>query len=257
MVGVVYMWWMRSFVRAGLLWVVVMVCRVDAAVLYQQTAGVLAFEAESDVVLTPGPTGSNFSVITSSSGVKVLPVGSNAVGGAIYAHRVATAENGYATYQLAFTSDGTYHLYARYSFFEVSTNTGYGNEDSYYSPTSWGQAPTMEGAWNNESLGTYDYHPLTKPNEGMVFLWDKGASTYVISGASEASPVVVDFTVRVREGGVALDRFVFTTTTYALTSNQSAALDEIVSVPEPGKAVLGLLGLLGICVRRRRGSPQV
>ncbi|TLD70673.1 PEP-CTERM sorting domain-containing protein [Phragmitibacter flavus] len=225
---------------------------LNAAVLQQQMAGVLAFEAESFSTLINGPTGSNFSIITTTSGVKPLPANTNAVGAAIYANRSGGAEDAFATYQLAFTSNGTYNLYARYSFYEVSTNTDYGQEDSYYSPTAFGQAATTTGSWSAEFLSFGGYHPTNNPNEGAFFLWDAGLSTYVITGASEADPVMVTFTIRMREGGTALDRFVLTTTPQTIANGLSSTLDAMVSVPEPGRAVMVMLGALGLVLVRRR-----
>lgn len=233
--------------------VVMMACKLNAAIIYQQETGVLAFEAEDSPSLSTIGSGSMFHVITTSTGVRTLPADTQAVGGSgIYAHRTG-GEVGFATYQLAFTSDGNYYLYARYSNMEVSDNSGYGNEDSYYSPKVFNQPPsTVESEWNNESLSAQGHSPLLNPNDGKYFYWDKGASSYSITGASEESPVFVEFTIRIREGGVVLDRFVFSTTNYTLSGGVNTALDAIVSVPEPDKTVLSALALMGLIMGRRR-----
>jgi hypothetical protein len=242
---------MKILIRCGILATMLVALKLDAAVLQQMTSGVLAFEAEDFSSLTTGATGSAYSVITTSSGAKNLPAGTEAVGSGLFASRVGASEDGFVTYQLSFTSNGTYYLYTRYSFFEVSGNNEYYQEDSYYSPTAFGQAANTSGTWNNESLSVLDYTPNGNPNEGRYFLWDQGTSTYTVTGASVDNPFTTTFTVRMREGGVVFDRFVFTTTFQTLTAGRSDVLDGIASVPEPARAMLIVLGGMMMVIRRR------
>lgn len=236
----------------------------QAATLIQQQAGVFAFEAEDYSSLT----GSNWSLITTTSGLKTLPDGSNANGSALYAHNGGNP-NSFATYDLQFTSSGTYYIYTKYSMYDRATSVppSYGNEDSFYLPRDFSIAAAVGGGadvdWFSQHIPSNGNSPDNNPNEGMFFYWDEGQLsgtstaplTFTITGASEATPVNVTFTVGNREGGVALDRFIFSTTRLnsSITSGNSTTLDGIASVPEPSRAVLllagGMMALLG---RRRR-----
>lgn len=231
------------------------------AVLLQQTAGVLAFEAEDYTTLT----GSNWSTITTTTGLKTIPDGSNAVGNAVYAHNGGTP-NSFVTYNLAFTSDGTYYVFTKYSMYDraASTPPGYGNEDSFYLPRVFGlAAATGAGAdtdWFTQGLSSQGHLPADSatpnPNEGKFFYWDQGQFsgsstaplTFTITGASVNNPVAVTFTIGNREAGVAIDRFVFST----IASGNSTVLDGIASVPEPSRLGFCLLACLGLISRRRR-----
>jgi hypothetical protein len=231
------------------------------AVLLQQQAGYLAFEAEDYSVLTSAA----YEVITTTSGTVTLPANTNAQGGALYNHNAPTA---YATYNLAFTTDGTYYLYSRYSMFNrtVSTPTdSYGNEDSFYTASAFNLATnTTLSSWDTQHLNTAGYSPATTPNEGQFFFWDEAnasdvaglpvpdARTFIIDGASEATPVEVTFSVRIREPGVALDRFAFVDSEQTLTGSNSTYLNGLQSAPEPSRALMLLAGLWAVAWRRRR-----
>lgn len=230
------------------------------ATLLQQEAGVLAFEAENYTSLT----GNNWSVITTDSGIKTLPQGTNAVGSALY-NNAGGNLNSYATYELQFTHDGEYFLYTRYSMYDRTNPESYGNEDSFFLPRAFNQ-PAAPGAgadtdWYVQTLSGRGHNPTTNPNEGLYFYWDQaqiGANSsdpvhsYTISGASVENPVTVTFTVATREQGVTLDRFIFSTSQYSMSTGQNAALDAIASVPEPSRALLILVTLGALSMRRRR-----
>lgn len=248
----------------GCLLGLLMTVHASGATFLQQEAGVLAFEAENYSSLT----GSNWSVITTDSGLKTLPEGTNAVGDALYNHSGGNL-NSYATYELQFTHDGEYFLYTRYSMYDRTTpangSASYGNEDSFFLPESFNQdavpgVPSGTG-WYVQTLSSRGYNPESNPNEGMYFLWDqaqKGAGSsdpvhsYVISGASAENPVTVTFTISNRENGVALDRFVFSTSQYSTSTGLNSSLDAIASVPEPSRALLTCLALGAVFIRRRR-----
>jgi hypothetical protein len=237
-----------------------------AATLIQSQAGTFAFEAEDYSVLT----GSQWSLITTTDGLKTIPEGSNVVGDALYTHN-GGSPNSFATYDLQFIADGTYYLYTRYSMYDRTTPTqnSYGNEDSFYLPRDFGLAADVgEGAekdWYMQGLSTQGHFPSNtatpNPNEGMYFYWDEAnitgtpssLLTFKISGASVDNPQSVTFTIGNRESGVALDRFVFSTTrlSSSISGGNSSTLDGIASVPEPSRSVL-MLAALGACILRRR-----
>lgn len=229
----------------------------SGAVLVQQNASYLAFEAEDYDSLTPSTGG--WTVVTTTTGPKLLPSDTAAVGGAaLYSQ---AGDSSYATYRLQFTSNGTYYLYSRFSFFNRNGDTSYGNEDSFNLPDVFGQGATAANGevWHEQHTGG------TFPNEGKTFFWDEankmktdganrvpdGVHTYTITGASEATPVEVTFTIRGREAGMTLDRFIFTTTQYN-PSTQNAILNDFASVPEPSRALLIAMALTMTIMRRKR-----
>lgn len=233
-----------------------------AATLLQQEAGTFAFEAEAYTATN----NANWSTISTTTGVVTLPDGSNAVGDAIY-NSGGGGLSSFVTYDLQFTHDGTYYLYTRYSMYDrvVNDAASYGNEDSFYLPRDLSVTATSGGEvdddWYNQVLSSQGHRPANhadpNPNEGMFFYWDElalsGVSTphtYIISGASEENPLDVTFTISNREGGVALDRFVFSTT--RLNGGTNSTLDGIASVPEPSRALLSFTALGFLLIRRRR-----
>jgi hypothetical protein len=238
-----------------------------AATLIQQNAGSFAFEAEDYSTLT----GSNWSTISTTTGIQTLPNGTDAVGDAIFTR--GGNLNSFATYDLQFTQDGTYYLYTRYSMYDLVVNdaASYGNEDSFFLARDFGIAAAAgagaDNDWLNQGLSNHGHRPANhanpNPNEGKFFYWDEatlsGSSTeiltYIVSGASEDNPLNLSFTISNRETGVAIDRFVFSTTRLngSISGGRSATLDGIASVPEPSRAVLCLFGL-GLLLTRRRAN---
>lgn len=238
-----------------------------AATLLQQEAGTFAFEAEDYSVTNNG----NWSTISTTSGVQTLPDGSNAIGDAIY-NSGGGAITAFVSYDLQFTTDGTYYLYTRYSMYDRTVNdaASYGNEDSFYVARDFSIAAAAgagaDNDWYTQALSNQGHRPANNvspnPNEGEFFYWDEaqfsGSSTavltYIVSGASEENPLDVTFTIANREAGVAIDRFVFSTTRLngTISSGNSAALDGIASVPEPSRALITFLGLGLLLTWRRR-----
>lgn len=233
---------------------------LNGATLVQQNPGNLAFEAEAYHTLT----GTGWTNISLSSGVKTLPAGSNVIGTAIYAN--GTGLSSFANYQMQFTSNGTYYVYARYSMYEITDTVSYGNEDSFFLPKALNQATSALGGehvdWYANHVASNGHAPTVNANEGSKFYWKQGvdsapsgtpvALVYTITGASEANPVTVTFSVAPRERGFVLDRFVFTTTPVTLTGGDSAVLNAIASVPEPSRIILLMAGVLGLMAVRRR-----
>ncbi len=246
-----------------------LVCAGQAAgvTLMQQEAGSFAFEAENYTTLT----GTNWSTITTTSGLKTIPNGSNVVGDALYTHN-SGSPNAFATYDLQFIADGTYYIYTKYSMYDRSTTTpaSYGNEDSFYLPAEFNLPAAVGGGadvdWYTQALASLGHQPsygtAPNPNEGMYFYWDEGQLsgsstsplTFVVSGASAENPLSYTFTIGNRESGVAIDRFVLSTTRLnsSITGGNSTTLDGIASVPEPSRTFLSLLALSAMGLRRRR-----
>ncbi|WP_138086970.1 hypothetical protein [Phragmitibacter flavus] len=261
--------------RFGLIWILTLVWgavqmpSVHAVVLVQQTSGQFAFEAESYTTLT----GTGWERITTTTGTKTLPGGSNAVGDALYS-RNGGSPSSFATYSLQFIADGTYYVYSRYSMYDIVSGApsppGYGNEDSFHIARDLGLAPAIGGGadvdWYAQHLSPQGHlpadSPTPNPNDGRFFYWDEaqlsGTSTnpltFTITGASATTPVDVTFSIGNREGGVTLDRFVFSTTRLntSISAGNSATLDGIASVPEPSRAVFSMVALvLAVGIRRR------
>ncbi|MEN3943325.1 PEP-CTERM sorting domain-containing protein [Prosthecobacter sp. SYSU 5D2] len=235
-----------------------------SATLLQQDAGYFAFEAEDYST----KNNANWSTISTTTGTVTLPDGTNAVGDAIY-NSGGGGLTSFVTYDLQFTTDGTYYLYTRYSMYDRTVNdaASYGNEDSFYVARNFGIDDTSGGGadvdWYNQGLSNQGHRPANNaspnPNEGQFFYWDEATlspvstvHSYVVSGASEENPLDVTFTIANREAGVAIDRFVFSTTRISLTGGNSPTLDGIASVPEPSRALLSFLALGFLLTRRRR-----
>lgn len=237
------------------------------ATLLQQEAGTFAFEAEDYSTLT----GSNWSTISTTAGQKLIPDGSNAVGDAIYANNGGSPTS-FVTYDLQFIADGTYYIYTKYSMYDRSTSDppSYGNEDSFFIARDFGIAAALGGGadtdWFAQHVPSQGHlpsdSPTPNPNEGLYFYWDEGQLsgtstsplTFVVSGASEETPLSVTFTIGNREGGLALDRFVFSTTRLNsdISGGNSTILDGIASAPEPSRGMFLLLALVGLIARRTR-----
>ena len=112
--------------------------------------------------------------------------------------------DGRLTYLLRFAAPGKYRLYLRYSLFDVTKNTDYGNEDSLILPqdsSEFGGTPTFE-----HSPSKYSNDPLNGFFEGENFVWHNTGKDYLITTAEVG--VVLAFPVDTREGGFALDRLV-------------------------------------------------
>lgn len=224
-----------------------------APLLLQENPTSLAFEAEDYTTLSS----SSYQVITQSSGSNVLPAGTNAAGSALYIH--SGAGNTYATYNLSFTADGIYYLYGRYSMYDRTDPSSYGNEDSYYTPPAFNLTADSNDITDTQHLNLQGANPTTNPNEGLYFYWDEanteGTSTprtFTIAGASTLAPVAVTFSIRSRENGVALDRFAFITTRQTITAGDSVTLNSLASAPEPSGVLLLGSGMMVIFGRRRR-----
>ena len=150
--------------------------------------------------------------------------------------------DGQLTYLLRFSDPGLYRLYLRYSLFDVSKNTDYGNEDSLILPvdvSEFGGTPSLE-----LSPSKYSNDPSNGFFEGANFVWHNTGVDYVITAAEVG--LVQRFPIDTREGGFTLDRLVLHTdpalsidlgTDGSDTNGESTDLDAA-----PDSALFGAVG---------------
>ena len=160
--------------------------------------------------------------VDNEGGVPVLPADTNASGRkALLAD--FTNEVGTATYQVTFKTAGDYFLYFHKSAFEGGQNDNgeisFGNEDSFYLSPRFGVAPRTE----EEAEDVVDFDMAgAMPGDGQWegrFGWERAQirSTkeinkllvYRVEAGDLDRPLVLQ--IRSREGGAALDYFLFST----------------------------------------------
>jgi len=209
----------------------------DALLLVQRPGeSYMLFEAETyDTLVSHDGKGfvpvDRTPTFTSPVGTPVLPAGTTASAQAalIDDPRVGNSDHSSTvTYRLMFRTPGTYRMYVRDSAFEDGGNTGnYGNEDSFYSPPSFGAAATVtQHGYSGNTEGNYGWRNLTDAN-------------YVVTPADVGQ--VLDLNIDDRESGFSLDRIALSTS----TSESGGALDNKVNASglpfgSPGPAVLDL-----------------
>ena len=178
--------------------------------------GFVAFEAENYETLV-SHDGKGFVVVdttptfTSAHGTDVLPAATNASAGVAIIDDIRVANSDHSstvTYKAIFQTAGTYRLYARYSMFEDSGVAGYGNEDSFYRPTSFGAAATITQSGFSATEGTYAWRNLA-------------GADYTVAAGDVGQ--LLSFNIDDRESGFSLDRMVFSTVN-TLNSGQLDAL---------------------------------
>ncbi|MFW5693367.1 MAG: hypothetical protein ACOCWL_04040, partial [Thermoguttaceae bacterium] len=181
----------------------------SAGVIIQSSgADFLAFEAE-DFDSLVSRDGKGFVVVdttptfTSSFGTDVLPADTNASGGAAIIDDIRVGNSDHSStvsYRVIFQTPGTYRLYVRDSAFEDGGPSGYGNEDSFFTPPSFNSAATVtQHGWSGGSgEGTYGWRNLS-------------GADYTVTAADVGQPLI--FNIDDRESGFSLDRMVFSTNT--------------------------------------------
>ncbi len=110
--------------------------------------------------------------------------------------------DGQLTYLIQFRQPGTYRLYLRYSFFEVSNNANYGNEDSLVIPASTLEFNTKPT--HDYFLTAYSNDPSNGFFEGLNMVWHNSGVDYTISPQDVG--VTYAFRMDTREGGLTFDR---------------------------------------------------
>lgn len=221
----------------GLMALTGLVAAQDAVISQDPGAPFVAFEAESfhhsDGTFQDNGLDPAWELVDIVGGV--LPASSEASGGAAVRSSVLGAwlyHDGRLTYLVRFSDPGLYRLYLRYSLYDVSNSTDYGNEDSLILPTDVGEfggTPTLE-----HSISKYSNDPLGGFFEGENFVWQNTGIDYQITSAEVG--VVQLFGIDTREGGLALDRLVLhtdpglpidTATDGADTNGESPDLDAL------------------------------
>ena len=223
-----------------------------AVTVTQQSPSTLWLEAENYDSIT-----NYWGLTTTTSGIWLSPTQTNAfqlpgsttasASAALVNFARASAGSGVVSYNLAFTQSGIYDLHVGYSMFETfrnsSTPTGdpddYKNEDSFFTATSFNTPISDFSSSSNDRMNlARSGHDGTNPNDGSAFYWQQktGTNFVVPAGASSATPYLATFQFANREGGVAIDAFLF----------------ETIVVPEPSRAILLLLGTMGLLAARQR-----
>ncbi|QNN20863.1 PEP-CTERM sorting domain-containing protein [Planctomycetales bacterium ZRK34] len=229
---------------------------LHAATVQEVGSNRVGVQAESPDSLT----GTRFIIVdttstfTSAYGTTILPATTNALGEAALLHNFS-GSGGVARYDFVFDTPGTYYAYMRFSFFEDNANTGnYGNEDSIFVSTDWGDVPagdnlhTMDfstsgypsghSAWE----GTYRWNQVYVRNSSGAFRSTKVALTVDPGDLGNT----LSFYMTPRESGISIDYLLFSTDDN-LTNAQLNLL-----VPEPATFSVMGLGMFALAMRRRR-----
>ena len=188
-----------------------------------------------------------------------------------------------ATYRVQFATPGTYYLYMRFTMFENGGNVAhYLNEDSYFLPPDFDKDPQNDwgligpsgrtGGYVEGCCDTAGFLRIAEVGTGGIPRVDHGADTNYWEGnfhwndlissqflaADTGVPNVrfkyevtadkvghpLDFTIGYREGGLAIDLFLFSTHTNLIDVYTQAQLDQLllksasdVTVQDPGNIV--------------------
>ncbi len=193
---------------------------VEIGIVQGSVDNYIAFEAEHFDSLTRHHTSPDrgFLVVdtsptfTSTYGSDVLPVDTNASGGMALIDDIRVGNLDHSstvTYKLQFQTAGTYGLYVRDSAFEDNSTVGdYGNEDSFFRPTTFGgAATTVQHGYSGKTEGTYGWRDLNV--------------TYTVNAADVGTWLT--FNIDDRESGFSLDRLAFSLN----TDLSSTALDAL------------------------------
>ncbi len=222
-----------------------------AATVQQVGQSHVGVEAESyDAVSGSGWTTVTPSTsFTSNVGTNILPASTNASDAtALWANGGATAR-----YDFVFSTAGTYYVYLRYSMFDRTDSTNYGNEDSVFVTDAFGVAITDTNAQTfdldaapsgNPALGAWEGTYRWGQVKGRNATNDARMVTTALTVAPGDLGNTLSLNIKTREWGASID-YVFLSTTNSLSG---AAIDAI--IPEP--ASLAVLSLGGLALMRRR-----
>ncbi|NOI59008.1 hypothetical protein [Vibrio coralliilyticus] len=179
----------------------------------------VAFEAENyDGIKRHNGEKDGFNVVsinefTSDFGSNVLPLDSDfpaSEGQALladfrheYQQQQSTVE-----YKLVFNKPGTYRLYYRRALFEKGPAESYGGEDSFYFLSEFGGSNYKQHGGRGDKNSELELHPVNNPSEGN-FHWVNTKHNFTVS--EEDVGKELSFTIKDREKGFSIDRFVFST----------------------------------------------
>jgi len=172
-----------------------------------------------------------------------------------------------ATYHVQFARTGTYYMYMRFTMFDNAANGTYLNEDSYFMPPDFNKDPQndwpisppagnsggyTEGCCGGSgwlffpSVGDATRVSMNDTNvfEGK-FLWNDIISSQFLNPTTQGEPSVrfayevtpaqlgipLSFTIGSREGGLAIDMFLFSTSPDLMTTYTSQQLDALIVFP--------------------------
>jgi len=173
-----------------------------------------------------------------------------------------------ATYYVQFARTGTYYMYMRFTMFDNAANGTYLNEDSFFLPPDFDKDPQFDwpitppagnsGGYTEGCCATAGW--LFFPSVGDPtrvslndtnnfqgkFLWNDLISSQFLNPATQGDPSVrfkyevtstnvgvpLSFTIGSREGGLAIDMFLFSTSPDLMTTYTQAQLEQLfISAP--------------------------
>ena len=170
------------------------------------------------------------------------------------------------TYNVQFAKAGTYYLYMRFTMFENGENATYLNEDSFFLPPDFNKDPQTDwplsdavGQNGGYVEGCCDAGFLTIKEEGNLithnagdeegraywegnFHWNELTSSQFLNAETQGEPRVrfkyevteaqvgkpLDFTISYREGGFAVDLFLFSTNPDLMDQYAQSDLDQVI-----------------------------
>src|SRR5262249_131052 len=175
-------------------------CSARAATILQAPgSSAVAFEAEEDVVITPG-TPTSF-VITND----VTPSGDRA----LYA---AGANNtgfpaSFASYSIRFAVPGTYKVFFRWRANQLYTDADPNSANTFYPPVRFNAGTRPINTNPDYSVSTVN-NTRNRPESNTYHVDGENASLLTVSQDQIDAGAPLVFTVGTREAGFMLDRFV-------------------------------------------------
>ncbi|NOI29488.1 hypothetical protein F0255_10045 [Vibrio coralliilyticus] len=190
----------------------------NASPSYQDTdTHYLAFEAEDyHNIIRHNGDNDGFNVVsidefTSEFGTSVLPENSAYPASE---NRALLADFRYeydmnqstVEYQVVFQTPGTYRLYYRRSMFEKDNGSSYGGEDSFFYANKFDGEEFVQHGSRQSQDSDGESNPESNPSEGKFF-WYRVNNDFTVTQQDVGK--VLTFSIRDREKGFALDRFIF------------------------------------------------
>lgn len=190
----------------------------NASPSYQDTdTHYLAFEAEDyHNIIRHNGDNDGFNVVsvdefTSEFGTSVLPANSAYPASE---NRALLADFRYeydmnqstVEYQVVFQTPGTYRLYYRRSMFEKDNGSSYGGEDSFFYANKFDGEEFVQHGSRQSQDSDGESNPESNPSEGKFF-WYRVNNDFTVTQQDVGK--VLTFSIRDREKGFALDRFIF------------------------------------------------
>lgn len=190
----------------------------NASPSYQDTdTHYLAFEAEDyHNIIRHNGDNDGFNVVsidefTSEFGTSVLPANSAYPASE---NRALLADFRYeydmnqstVEYQVVFQTPGTYRLYYRRSMFEKDNGSSYGGEDSFFYANEFDGRDFVQHGSRQSQDSDGESNPQSNPSEGKFF-WYRVNNDFTVTQQDVGK--ILTFSIRDREKGFALDRFIF------------------------------------------------